>query len=59
MPPLVQTGAVVRTLDKIAFLQEHNVGAWDLSTLTPNRREWLAKKSSRVRADNLTNVQDR
>ena len=53
-----QTGDIVRTLDKIAFLQEHGVGAWDLSALNPNRRKWLAKKSSRARADNLSNLQD-
>lgn len=57
-PQSNQTGAIVRTLDKIAFLQEHGVGEWDLSALNPNRRKWLAKRCSRARADNLGNLQD-
>ena len=34
------------------------MGAWDLSTLTPNRRKWLAKRGSRARADNLGSLQE-
>lgn len=57
-PQSNQTSAIMRTLDKIAFLQKHDVGEWDLSLLNPNRRKWLAKKSSRARADNLSHLQD-
>ena len=57
-PTSNKTDAIVKTLDKIAFLQNHGVGDWDLSTLTPNRRKWLARRGSRARADNMGNLQD-
>jgi TnpA family transposase len=48
-----KTSAILDTLDKIAYLQEHGVGDWDLSAVNPNRRKWLARKTAKARVNNL------
>ena len=39
---------ILETLDKISFLQHHQVDAWDLSKLNPNRINYLAKIGARA-----------
>jgi hypothetical protein len=39
---------ILETLDKISFLQQHQVDAWDLSKLNPNRINYLAKIGARA-----------
>lgn len=57
-PKSNNTRAIVETLDKIAYLHQHNVGTWDLSTLNPNRHKWLAKKGAKGRVNNLRNLNE-
>jgi hypothetical protein len=39
---------ILETLDKISFLQQNQVDAWDLSKLNPNRINYLAKIGART-----------
>ncbi len=39
---------ILETLDKISFLQQNQVDAWDLSQLNPNRINYLAKIGTRA-----------
>ncbi len=39
---------ILETLDKISFLQQNQVDAWDLSKLNPNRINYLAKIGARA-----------
>ena len=39
---------ILETLDKISFLQQNQVDAWDLSQLNPNRINYLAKIGARA-----------
>ena len=39
---------ILETLDKISFLQQSSVDAWDLSRLNPNRINYLAKIGTRA-----------
>ena len=39
---------ILETLDKISFLQQSSVDAWDLSQLNPNRINYLAKIGTRA-----------
>ena len=57
-PTSNQTSAILQTLDKLAFLQTHDVGSWDLSMVNPNRLKWLAKKGSRVSPQGLRELKD-
>ena len=57
-PQSNKTSAIVETLDKIAFLHEHAVDKWTLSSVNPNRRKWLARKSAKARVNNLRNQND-
>ena len=57
-PKSNKTGAIVETLAKIAFLQEQDVSAWDLSMVNLNRRKWLARKGAKARVNNLRHLND-
>lgn len=39
---------ILKTLDKISFLQQNRVDAWDLSKLNPNRINYLSKIGARA-----------
>lgn len=39
---------IIETLDKISFLQQNQVDAWDLSKLNPNRINYFAKIGARA-----------
>ncbi len=57
-PKSNKTGAIIETLNKIAFLQDNDVPIWDLSIVNPNRRKWLARKTAKARVNNLRNLND-
>jgi len=39
--------AILATLEKLTFLQEHQVDTWDLNNLSPNRVKYLAQLAKR------------
>lgn len=45
--------SIVDTLDKLALLYQAGISRWDMSSIHPNRRKWLAKRAKRSRIDNL------
>lgn len=57
-PQSNRAAAIVQTIDKIALLYEAGIPEWDLSVINPNRRKWLAKRTSRSRLDNLGNLSE-
>ena len=50
--------AIVRTLEKIAFLQENGVASWSLDALNPNRVKWLSKRGSAARVQGLRELRE-
>lgn len=52
------TAAILKTLDKLAFLNKHNVADWVLTSLTPNRLKWLAKKGSCASTQGLRELKE-
>ena len=57
-PTSNQTSAIAQTLDKLAFLDNLGVAAWDLGALNPNRLKWLAQKGSRLKPYRLQRLKD-